>query len=155
MTRIILPSATLAVTLALILPAHATLLTRTSVSSTGSDLNPCTITQPCQTFAAAYAAVAANGVIAALDPGKYGPLTNITTGVTINGNGWAAITAPAENNGITINAGTANVTFIGLEIDGVGAAYNGIVLNSAGSLTVADCTLQNFLLPAAPPETAS
>jgi len=81
---------------------------------------------------------------AALDPGKYGPLT-ITGAITINGNGWAAITAPAAGNGITITAGaTDNVALIGLEIDGAGAGYNGVVLNSAGSLTVTNCTLQNF-----------
>jgi hypothetical protein len=34
---------------------------------------------------------------------------------------------------------------IGLEIDGAGAGYNGIVLNAAGSLTVTNCTLQNFV----------
>ncbi len=139
------PASLLIATLAIALPAHATgSLTRTFVSSTGIDTNPCTIAAPCATFAAAYAAVAANGIIAALDPGKYGPLTSITTGVTINGNGWSAITAPASGNGITVNADTANVTLIGLEIDGAGAAYNGIVVNSAGSLTVTDCTLQNF-----------
>jgi hypothetical protein len=131
-------------------PAQATgtLLTRTFVSSTGVDTNPCTVTQPCATFAAAYALTQTNGIIAALDPGKYGPLTGmsiITTGVTINGNGWAAITAPAQGYGITITAGTANVTLIGLEIDGAGAAYNGIVVNSAGNLTVTNCTLQNFV----------
>jgi hypothetical protein len=122
-------------------------LTRSFVSSAGADSNPCTITQPCQSFAVAYTKIGPNGIIAALDPGKYGPLTGasaITTGVTINGNGWAAITAPANGNGITINAGTANVTLIGLEIDGVGIAYNGVVLNSAGSLTVSSCILQNF-----------
>ena len=34
---------------------------------------------------------------------------------------------------------------IGLEIDGAGAAYNGIVEGSSGSLTVENCTLQNFV----------
>src|SRR5580704_2412687 len=92
-------------------------LTRSFVSSTGVDSNACTITAPCATFGQAYTKIGANGIIAALDPGKYGPLTNITTGVTINGNGWAAITAPANGVGLTINAGTANVTLIGLEID--------------------------------------
>ena len=33
----------------------------------------------------------------------------------------------------------------GLEIDGANAAYNGIVVNSAGNLTIANCTLQNFV----------
>src|SRR5262249_49280719 len=66
--------------------------------------------------------------------------------VTVNGNGWAAITAPAAGNGITINAGSGNVALTGLEIDGAGAAYNGIVLNSAANFTVTNCTLQNFPL---------
>ena len=119
-------------------------LTRSFVSSAGLDSNPCTITQPCATFAQAYTKVGANGIIAALDPGKYGPLTSITSGVTINGNGWAAITAPAQGNGITINAPGDKVTLIGLNIDGAGVGYNGILLTSASSLTVSNCVLQNF-----------
>jgi hypothetical protein len=133
-------------------PAQATgTLTRTFVSSSGVDTNPCTIAAPCATFAAAYAAVAANGIVAALDPGKYGPLTGtsaITGPVTINGNGWAAITGPANGSGITINANTSNgdtITLTGLEIDGAGAAHNGIVFNSGGNLTVTNCVLQNFV----------
>src|ERR1700728_4611505 len=132
-------------TLVLALPASAAgSLTRTFVSSTGVDTNPCTVTQPCASFAAAYNAVAPNGIVAALDPGKYGPLT-IPGPVTINGNGWAAITAPAAGNGITVNAVSGNVTLIGLEIDGAQAGYNGIVFNSAGSFTVTDCVVQNMV----------
>jgi hypothetical protein len=146
MIRFILPSVLLTTTLAIALPAQAAgSLTRTFVSSAGVDTNPCTITQPCATFAVAYAATAAGGIVAALDPGKYGPLT-ISMPVTINGNGWAAITAPAAGVGITINAGSGNVTLIGLEIDGAGAAYNGILLNAAGRLIVADCIVQNFVI---------
>jgi hypothetical protein len=142
-TRIVLPLTLLTATLALALPAQAS-LTRTFVSAGGSDSNPCTITQPCASFAHAYAVTAASGIVAALDPGKYGPLT-ITGAITINGNGWAAITAPAGGDGIDINAGASdNVALLGLEIDGAGAGYDGIVLNSAGSLTVTNCTLQNF-----------
>jgi hypothetical protein len=144
MTRIVLPIAVLTTMLALSLPAQAQ-LTRTFVSAAGNDSNPCTITQPCQSFAHAYSLTAANGIIAALDPGKYGPLT-ITGPITINGNGWAAITAPAAGNGITITAGASdNVALIGIEIDRAGAGYNGIVLNAAGSLTVTNCTVQNFV----------
>src|ERR1700728_3859712 len=131
-------------TLVLSLPASAGSLTRTFVSSAGSDSNPCTVTQPCASFAAAYNAVAPNGIVAALDPGKYGPLT-ISTAVTINGNGWAAITAPAQNNGITVNAVSGNVTLTGLEIDGAQAGYNRIVFNSAGSFTVTSCVVQNMV----------
>jgi hypothetical protein len=123
-------------------------LTRSFVSSAGSDSNPCTVTQPCASFAHAYTAIGANGIIAALDPGKYGPLT-ITGPVTINGNGWAAITAPAQGNGITVNAGSGNVTLTGLEIDGAGAAYNGIVFSLTGNLsklTVSNCIVQNMVV---------
>src|SRR3984885_5333320 len=78
-------------------------LTRSFVSSAGVDSNPCTITQPCATFAQAYTKIGANGIVAALDPGKYGPLT-ITGPVTINGNGWSAITGPNEGTAISISA---------------------------------------------------
>jgi hypothetical protein len=152
MRRRVLSLAILTITLSLTLPAHAAptpLLTRTFVSSAGLDSNPCTITQPCATFAHAYTLTAANGIVAALDPGKYGPLA-ITGPITINGNGWAAVTAPAAGNGFTINAVSGNVTLIGLEIDGAGAAYNGIHFNSGSSLTVTNCVLQNFVQDGGP-----
>jgi hypothetical protein len=147
MKRVILAAA---LALAITLPAQAQngTLTRSFVSSTGVDTNPCTITQPCATFATAYTKIGNNGIIAALDPGKYGPLTGtsaITSGVTINGNGWAAITAPSAGVGITVNANSGeNVTLKGLEIDGAGTAYNGIVFNSGSSLTIADCDIENI-----------
>jgi len=143
MTRLVLPIAVLTTMLALSLPAQAQ-LTRTFVSAAGSDSNPCTITQPCQSFAHAYSLTAANGIVAALDPGRYGPLT-ISMPVTINGNGWAAITAPAAGNGITVNAGSGNVILTGLEVDGAGAAYNGIVFNSGDSLTISNCIVKDFV----------
>ena len=138
----------LAATLGLSLSAQAQngSLPRSFVSSSGLDSNPCTITEPCATFAHAYTAVGANGVVAALDPGKYGPLT-ITGPVTINGNGWAAITEPAGSNGITITAASGNVTLKGLEIDGAGAGSSGVTLNSALSgdlnLSILGCVISN------------
>ena len=126
-------------------PAHAQdgTLTRSFVSSTGVDTNACTITAPCATFAEAYTKVGANGIIAALDPGKYGPIT-ITGPVTVNGNGWAAITGPSGGTAVTINASSGNVTLTGLEIDGAGTSSNGIVFISGGSLNVRNTVIQNF-----------
>src|ERR1700728_342435 len=119
-------------------------LTRSFVSSSGMDSNPCNITQPCATFAQAYTTVGANGIVAALDPGKYGPLT-ITGPVTINGNGWAAITGPANGSGITINAGsTDNIILICLELDGAGAATRGVQFNSGGTLSIRGSMILNF-----------
>jgi hypothetical protein len=134
--------------------AQTGLLTRSFVSSSGVDTNPCTVAQPCASFAQAYTKVGANGIVAALDPGKYGPI-NITSPVTINGNGWAAITAPAGGNGIVINTSSGSVILNGLEIDGAGVAYNGIALVSASSLTVSNCTVQNFIQNAASPDSVT
>jgi hypothetical protein len=120
------------------------MLTRTFVSSSGVDDNPCTLAQPCATFARAYTVTAQKGIIAALDPGKYGALT-ISGPITINGNGWSAITAPAEGNGITINAGSGNVILTGLEVDGASAAYNGIVFNTGSSLLIDNCVVKDFI----------
>jgi hypothetical protein len=143
MKRIILPCAVLTTTLGFAVPAQATLLTRTFVSSAGNDSNPCTIAQPCATFAHAYTLTAPNGIVAALDPGKYGPLT-ITAGITINGNGWAAITGPAGGNAISVSASGGVVTLTGLEIDGAAAGGNGINFTTSGKLSIRDCQIRNF-----------
>jgi hypothetical protein len=131
--------------LALSLPAHAGTLTRTFVSSTGLDSNPCTTAAPCASFAAAYAAVAPNGIVAALDPGKYGPLA-IAGSVTIDGNGWAAITVPSSGPGIGISAGTNDVVVLrGLTIDGgPNGGGPGILFSTSGSLTVTGCVVRNL-----------
>jgi hypothetical protein len=135
-----------ATTLALSLPAQAQsgTLTRSFVSSAGVDTNACSITAPCATFARAYTVIAANGIIAALDPGKYGPLS-IVGPVTVNGNGFAAVTGLAGSYGINVAAVTGNVILNGLEIDGAGASYNGIVFQSGSSLTVSNCIVKDFV----------
>ena len=146
MSRIIL--AALALTLAATLPsvqaqAQNGTLTRSFVSSAGVDSNPCTIAQPCATFAHAYTMIGANGIVAALDPGKYGSLT-ITGPVTINGNGWSAITGPASATAITINSVSGVVRLTGLEIDGAGAANTGIAFTGGGTLDVENSVIGNF-----------
>ncbi|MEK6335709.1 MAG: hypothetical protein AABM67_12330 [Acidobacteriota bacterium] len=46
--------------------------TRTWVSGVGDDVNPCSRTAPCRTFAGAIAKTAAGGEISVLDPGGCG-----------------------------------------------------------------------------------
>src|SRR4051794_24295465 len=71
----------------LVLPALAFgQATRTWVSGTGDDANPCSRTAPCKTFAGAISKTAAGGEINALDAGGYGGVT-ITKSLTINGVG--------------------------------------------------------------------
>jgi hypothetical protein len=69
--------------------------TRTWVSGVGDDVNPCSRTAPCKTFAGAISKTARNGEISVLDPGGYGAVT-ITKSITINGTpgaGYGAIHA--------------------------------------------------------------
>ena len=124
-------------------PAHAGSLTRTFVSAAGDDSNPCTLSAPCRTFAGAYAATAANGIISALDPAGYGALS-IGGPITIDGNGWAAITAPSGGIGISIGAGPGDkVILTGLSIDGAGTGIIGIAYSSGASLTIENCVVRN------------
>ena len=73
----------LSFTLALCTAAQAQ-ASRTWVSGVGDDLNPCSRTAPCKTWAGAFSKTAINGEIDALDPGGYGALT-ITKSITIEG----------------------------------------------------------------------
>ena len=55
-------------------PAYAQ-ASRTWVSGVGDDVNPCSRTAPCKTFAGAISKTAAGGEINCLDPGGFGALT--------------------------------------------------------------------------------
>src|ERR1700710_466334 len=63
-------------------PAHAQ-ATRTWVSGVGDDVNPCSRTAPCKTFAGAISKTAIAGEINCLDPGGFGTIT-ITKSMTLN-----------------------------------------------------------------------
>lgn len=56
--------------------------TRTWVSGVGDDVNPCSRTAPCKTFAGAISKTAAGGEISVLDPGGFGSVT-ITKSISI------------------------------------------------------------------------
>lgn len=77
--------------------------TRTWVSGVGDDVNPCSRTAPCKTFAGAISKTAAGGEIDALDPGGFGAVT-ITKAITIDGGGTYASILNASTNGIIVNA---------------------------------------------------
>ncbi len=57
--------------------------TRTWVSGVGDDVNPCSRTAPCKTFAGAISKTATNGEINCLDPGGFGAVT-ITKSISID-----------------------------------------------------------------------
>jgi hypothetical protein len=115
--------------------AHAQ-ATRTWVSGVGDDVNPCSRTAPCKTFAGAISKTAAQGVINALDPAGYGAVT-ITKSITIDGTGTNASILSSGTNGIIINAGVNDTVVIrNVSIDGVNTGLNGIRILQAGSVKV-------------------
>lgn len=126
-------------------PAQALAL-RTFVSAAGSDSNNCTdVSTPCRHLAQAYAATMAGGEIDVLDPANYGGLT-ISQAISIEGFGWATLSAGSGFAAITINAGASDkINIRGVVLDGFGIANNtGIQFNSGGSLNVQDSVIRNF-----------
>src|SRR6476646_5752084 len=82
--------------------AHAQ-ATRTWVSGVGDDVNPCSRTAPCKTFAGAISKTAAGGEIDCLDPGGFGAVT-ITKAITIDCGGVTGGILAALSNGVIVNA---------------------------------------------------
>src|SRR5687768_17035392 len=75
--------------------------TRTWVSGVGDDVNPCSRTAPCKTFAGAISKTAVNGEINCLDPGGFGAVT-ITKSITIDCHDIHASILNSSVNGISI-----------------------------------------------------
>src|ERR671927_1009604 len=109
--------------------------TRTWVSGVGDDVNPCSRTAPCKTFAGAISKTAAGGEIDALDPGGFGAVT-LTKSILIDGTtgaGFGSILASGVN-GVNVNdsatasPNTIAVTLRRLSINGAGTTLgvNGI-----------------------------
>jgi len=124
--------------------------TRTWVSGVGSDANPCSRTNPCQTFAGAISKTAAGGEIDALDPADYGGVT-ITKAITIDGGGGqvASVLVSGGGNGILVQAGANDVvTLRNLRINGVegtgAGGLNGIRYLSGAALHIQDCNIFGF-----------
>jgi hypothetical protein len=121
--------------------------TRTWVSGVGDDVNPCSRTAPCKTFAGAISKTAGGGEIDALDPGGFGTL-NITKAITIDGGLTHASVLNSLTNGFNINAGVNDIiTLRGLSIQGVRQSANpgvtGIKMNSGKGLNVVNCVILN------------
>ena len=128
------------ITLVLAPAAHAQ-ATRTWVSGMGDDVNPCSCTAPCKTFAGAISKTAAGGEISVLDPGGFGAVT-ITKGMTINGDGTLAGILSAGVNGIIVNAAATDKVIIrSLSINGAGTGVNGIRFLAGAQLVVDNVTI--------------
>ena len=121
--------------------------TRTWVSGVGDDVNPCSRTAPCKTFAGAISKTAAGGEIDVLDSGGFGTLT-ITKAITIDGNTGAIGSSLASGTvGFTVSAAaTDRIILRNLTINGAGVTLgtNGVNVVSAGSVTLANVNIMNF-----------
>ena len=139
--------ALLVVSFVLTLTAAVQAQSRTWVSGVGDDMNPCSRTAPCKTFAGAISKTAKDGEISVLDPGGYGAVT-ITKSIYINGThgaGYGSI-INASQNGIIVNISDVNdvrkaVRLRALDINGVSTGTNGVSIVAANNVWIEDCVI--------------
>lgn len=121
--------------------------TRTWVSGTGSDANPCSRTAPCQTFAGAFSKTATNGEISCLDPSGFGTI-NITKSITINGDGTLASILNSGTTGIivniTTNLATDKVVVRNVSIQGAGTGTDGVRVIDGAEVILDNITIGGF-----------
>ena len=120
----------LAVCLGMMVVATATAsfaqATRTWVSGVGDDVNPCSRTAPCKTFAGAISKTATGGEINCLDPGGFGTIT-ITKSITIDCQGTlGSILSAGATAGVIVNGTNVVVTLRNISIQAVGTGTDGI-----------------------------
>ncbi len=140
------------VVIALFIVALATVAnaqaTRTWVSGVGDDVNPCSRTAPCKTFAGAISKTAAKGEISVLDPGGYGAVT-ITKSITIDGQGTLASILFSGTNGVIVNdsltatPNTIEVVLRNLTMNGGGTGIDGIRFLAGKRLSLDTVHIQN------------
>jgi hypothetical protein len=117
--------------------------TRTWVSGVGDDVNPCSRTAPCKTFAGAISKTAVSGEINCLDSGGFGAVTIIKS-ITIKCEGTIGGVLASLTNGIIVNGAGAKVVIEGLDIDGGGNGLNGIRVVNASKVFVKNTTIRGF-----------
>jgi hypothetical protein len=135
-------------------PAHAQ-ATRTWISGVGDDVNPCSRTAPCKTFAGAISKTAVNGEINCIDPGGFGAVT-ITKSITLDchevfgsilNSGVNGINIPFDSFGADVRK---TVRIRSLSINGANTGVIGIRITggatiAAGVVIIEDCLIDgNF-----------
>jgi hypothetical protein len=140
--RTLFSAALVAGTMLTATPAFAQ-ATRTWVSGVGDDVNPCSRTAPCKTFAGAISKTAAGGEINCLDPAGYGAVT-INKSLTIDCH-FTEGGVLAGGNGIVVNAAPSDVIVLrGLDIFGVNPPTHGVRILVASAVIIEDCTIRQF-----------
>jgi hypothetical protein len=119
--------------------------TRTWVSGVGDDVNPCSYTAPCKTFAGAISKTAAGGEINVINAGAYGTVT-ITKSISIIAEGPTAGVLHSATNGINVNVPGGRVVLRGLDINGgtpSAPGLNGIRVIAADHVIIDKCVIRN------------
>lgn len=128
--------------------------TRTWVSGVGDDVNPCSRTAPCKTFAGAISKTAVGGEINCLDPAGFGSVT-INKSLTIDCTGTLGGVLASGTYGVQVNdassaagPGTARVLLVGLHINGVSGGSLpgtfGVRVLSARDVGITNSVIENF-----------
>ena len=117
--------------------------TRTWISGVGDDVNPCSRTAPCKTFAGSISKTATGGEINCLDPGGFGAVT-ITKSITIDCKQMTGGILSSGTNGIIINSSTAIVKIRGVNIDGAGTGLSGIKIIAAARVNIEESAIDGF-----------
>jgi hypothetical protein len=119
---------------------------RTWVSGVGDDVNPCSRTAPCKTWAGAFSKTAAGGEIDALDSAGYGVLT-INKAITIDGGPGnnASIATGASIGFNVVAAATDRVLLRNVTINGMGSGTTGIKITSAKSVTIENVSITGMV----------
>lgn len=118
---------------------------RTWVSGVGDDVNPCSRTAPCKTFAGAISKTATGGYINALDPAGFGALT-ITKAITVDGGPGHSGVSAAGVTGFIVNAAGARVVIKDVEVEGINSltSNHGINVIAVASLHVENVHILNM-----------
>ena len=127
-------------------PLASAQATRTWISGVGDDVNPCSRTAPCKTFAGAISKTSTGGEIDCLDPGGFGTLT-ITKPITLDcGAGVGGILA-AGTNGIVVNTGGASdyIMIRNVTLEGSGTGLSGIYILAGSHVYLEHVKIHNFV----------
>lgn len=134
----------IAVLLTLAAPALFAQATRTWVSGVGDDVNPCSRTAPCKTFAGAISKTATGGEINALDSAGFGAVTT-TKSITIDAGSEIGGVLHTAVQGVVINATSTSIVILrNLDINGGLTGTNGVRIHAAGNVHVENCTIWNY-----------
>jgi hypothetical protein len=127
--------------------------TRTWVSGVGDDVNPCSRTAPCKTYAGAISKTAKDGEISTLDPGGFGTLT-ITKSITVNGGGggqgYGSVLSALAPQGFLINITDPadvrkTVRLIGLDINGASSGTDGVRMIAGSALHIENTNIDGLV----------